>query len=113
MGKLKNAQEEIDQRVAEISDLYKDEPKVDVKAYDDLTIDMAKREGAQFIVRGVRSVKDFEYEREQAEINKQLGGIETLLLFSEPQLASISSTLVRELRYFHKDVSRFLPQKKQ
>ena len=69
---------------------------------------MAAREGAHFIVRGVRSVRDFEYEREQADINRQLSGVETVLLFAEPQLSSLSSTMVRELQFFGKDVSKWV-----
>lgn len=112
LSKLKNTEEEISQRIAEIGTLYEDNDKVEVRAYSDLTVDMAKRERADYIIRGVRSVKDFEYEREQADINKQLSGIETILLFSEPQYGSISSTLVRELRFFGKEASQFLPKKK-
>jgi pantetheine-phosphate adenylyltransferase len=63
-------------------------------------------------VKGVRSVKDFEYEREQADINRQLSGIETILLFAEPQFASISSSMVRELQHFGADISAFLPKHK-
>ena len=59
---------------------------------------------------GKRSVKDFEYEREQADINRQLSGIETILLYSEPQLSSVSSTMVRELQHFGVDVSNYLPK---
>ena len=84
---------------------------IEVKSYSDLTIDMAKRENAQFIVRGVRSVIDFEYEREQADVNHLLSGIETILLFSEPNLSIVSSSMVRELKSFGKDVSDFLPKK--
>lgn len=111
VSKMKNTQEEVEKRVADIQHLYEDQPKVVVEAYSDLTVDMAKRHGANVIVRGVRSVKDFEYERQQADINRQLGGIETILLFSEPQYESVSSTLVRELRFFGKDASMFLPEK--
>lgn len=84
--------------------------RIEVVAYSDLTVDLAKRVNAQCIIRGVRSVKDFEYEREQADINHQLSGIETLMLFAEPHLASISSSLVRELKHFGKDASQFLPK---
>jgi pantetheine-phosphate adenylyltransferase len=91
--------------------LYAHEPKISVEAYRDLTVDFAARVQAQYIIKGVRSVKDFEYEREQADVNRQLTGIETLLLFAEPQLASISSSVVRELKHFGKDVSSLLPQK--
>ena len=64
---------------------------------------------ADFIIKGVRSAKDFEYEREQADINKQIGNIDTLLLFAEPMLASVSSSMVRELIHFGKDIREFLP----
>ena len=96
-------------RVSEIARLYADEPKIEVKAYNDLAVDFAHREGARFIVKGVRSVKDFEYEREQADINLRIGGVETVFLFSEPQYGSVSSSMVRELLHFGKDVSEFLP----
>lgn len=110
MGKLKHANEEIAQRVAAIRNAFPNEERIEVVAYDDLTIDLARRTGAQCIVRGVRSAKDFEYEREQADINRQLGNVETLLLFAEPQYGSVSSTLVRELQFFGHDAREFLPQ---
>ena len=84
-----------------------------IRDSDDLTIDLARREGAQFILRGIRSVKDFEYERDIANINERLAGIETVLLITDPQHASISSSVVRELIAFGKDVTEFLPQKKR
>ena len=100
-----------DKRVEDIARIYAGEPKIEVKAYSDLLVDFAAREGARFIIKGVRSVKDFEYEREQADINLRIGGIETLLLFSEPQYQSISSSMVRELLHFGRDVSEFIPIK--
>jgi len=99
-----------EERIATIARLYADEPRITVRQYSDLTIAFAQREGAQFVVKGVRSVKDFEYEREQAELNRQIGGLETLLLCASPQLASISSSVVRELARHGHDVSAFLPQ---
>lgn len=97
-------------RVGQIALLYADEPRVEVRSYTDLTVDFARREGAQFIVKGVRSVKDFEYEREQADINRRLSGLETILLFAEPAMEAVSSSLVRELQRFGRDVSEFLPK---
>lgn len=97
-------------RVGRIARLYADEPHVEVRSYTDLTVDFARREGAQFIVKGVRSVKDFEYEREQADINRRLSGLETILLFAEPGMEAVSSSLVRELQRFGRDVSEFLPK---
>ena len=96
-------------RVKTIAEIYADEPKIEVKAYNDLAVDFAHREGAWFIVKGVRSVKDFEYEREQADINRKIGGIETVFIYSEPKWESVSSTLVRELIHFGRDVKEFLP----
>ena len=100
------------ERMKAISDLYADEPRIEVKSYFGLAVDFARQEGANYIVKGVRSVKDFEYEREQADVNRQIAGVETLLLYSEPQYSSISSTMVRELRHFGVDVSAFLPKRK-
>ena len=100
-----------EQRCATIARIYADEPKIEVKSYSDLTVDFARREGAIYIIKGVRSVKDFEYEREQADINRQLSGIDTLLLYSDPRYSSISSSMVRELIHFGQNVSRYLPQK--
>ena len=101
-----------EERCAAISRIYEDEAKIEVKAYSDLTVDFARREGAAYIIKGVRSVKDFEYEREQADINRQLSGVETLLLYADPQLSSVSSSMVRELIHFGQDVSRYLPKVK-
>ena len=111
VSKLKHTESDVARRTDYIRKVFAEmTDRVDVVAYSDLTVDLAKRTGATCIVRGVRSVKDFEYEREQAEVNRQIGGIETLLLFAEPHLASISSTLVRELQFFGRDVSGFLPK---
>ena len=100
-----------EERMASIKALYQDESRIEVKPYYGLAIDFARQEGAHFIIKGVRSVKDFEYEREQADINRQISGgtVETLLLFAEPQLSAISSSMVRELQHFGVDVSEFMP----
>ena len=98
-----------EERISAIQQLYADEPRIQVMGFSDLTVTFAQRVGAQFVIKGVRSVKDFEYEREQAEINRRLTGLETILLCAQPQLASVSSSLVRELEHFGQDVSQFLP----
>lgn len=100
-----------EQRMEAIRQLYADEPKIEVKTYYGLAVDFAKEQGALYIIKGVRSVKDFEYEREQADINRQISGIETVLLFAEPRYASVSSSVVRELQHFGRDVSEFLPKR--
>lgn len=96
-------------RKQKIQKLYKNEKKITVKTYSDLTVDFAHREMADYIIKGVSSVKDFEYEREQADVNRRLGNIDTLLFLAEPGMESISSSLVRELVHFGKDVREFLP----
>ena len=98
-----------EERVSTIAKVYANEPKIVVKAYSDLTVDFAKREKASYIIKGIRSIKDFEYEREQAEINRMIGGVETLLLYADPKLASISSSMVRELEHFGRSIDEFLP----
>jgi pantetheine-phosphate adenylyltransferase len=98
-----------EERVQAIRDIYCNEPRIKVVAYNDLTVDLARREDAAFILRGIRSVKDSEYERDIAAMNERLAGVETVLLFTEPQYMSISSSVVRELLRFGKDVTEFLP----
>ena len=101
-----------DERVTAIENIYAGDNRVRVVEYDCLTMDLAREVGATALLRGVRTVKDFEYERELADVNRRMGGIETVLLVSEPEYAHISSSLVRELLKYGKDVSALLPQKK-
>ncbi len=100
----------IEKRVAMVSKLYADNPRIKVLAYDNLTVDFTRQCGAEFIVRGIRTVRDFEYEETIADINRKLAGVETILLFTEPELTSVSSTIVRELLSYGKDVSPFIPK---
>ena len=109
VNERKSYMQNAEERLKTINAIYADEPKVEVKTYNDLTIDFARRENASYIIKGVRSVKDFEYERDQADINRQLSGIETLLLYADPRYSAVSSSMVRELIHFGQDVSRFLP----
>ena len=99
----------VEERVAAIEKLYAGENRVRVCAYDGLTMDFAREVGATVLLRGVRSVKDFEYEREIADVNRKVGGIDTLLLVSEPEYVSVSSSVVRELLEYGKDVTPLLP----
>lgn len=99
----------VEERVAAIRKLYKDEPRVRVESYTGLTVDFAREQGATAIVRGVRTMADFEYEMQMADVNRQLAGIETILLPASPQLASLSSSVVRELAHLGRDISAFLP----
>lgn len=102
---------ELTRRLEAIKQAFADEPRVQVMTYDGLTVDFAKQLEAMFILRGVRSVQDFEYERSIADANKQLGGIETVLLYTRPEYTHISSSLVRELYAHGRDITPFLPPK--
>ena len=99
------------ERKKAIEQLFEDDDSVVVMTYSGLTADFARSMGAAYIVKGVRSVRDFEAEREQADINRMLTGVETIRLPAEPGLDSVSSTVVRELSHFGKDVSPLLPHK--
>lgn len=101
-----------EERMQVIRDLYADEQRVEVKPYHGLAMDFAKAEGALFIIKGVRSVSDFEYEQWQADFNRRIGGIETILLYTEPELSNVSSSALRELQHFGVDISPFLPKRK-
>lgn len=104
-----------------VNDAATELPRIKVVSYNDLTVDLAQREGAHFLLRGVRSVKDFEYERDMAAVNRDLTAtttvpeasaeapLETVLLIAHPQYAHVSSSLVRELASYGRDVTSYLP----
>lgn len=79
-------------------------------SYNSLTVDFALEVGAHFILRGIRTVNDFEYEKTIADVNRKLTGIETFILFTEPEHTHISSSIVRELLRYGKDISLFVPK---
>lgn len=93
-----------------ISAYYKEEERVKVMVYEGLTTDLCEQLGATAILRGVRSVKDLEYEEWLADGYRRLSGIETIVLFTEPQYASINSTLVREMIKYNKSLEGLIPE---
>lgn len=99
----------IEQRLDIIQQAFANEPRVKVQAYNSLTVDFATSVDAGFVLRGLRSVGDFEYERTIADANKKLTGIETVILFTESEYSFISSTVARDLITYGKDISSFLP----
>lgn len=101
----------LEERIEMIRNLYEDNPKIQVASYDYLTVDYAHEKGAKYILRGIRSVNDFEYEKTIADVNRSISGVETVILFTEPEHTHISSTIVRELMRYNKDVSSFVPDK--
>jgi pantetheine-phosphate adenylyltransferase len=99
----------VEKRLDLIEQAFKDEPRVKISSYNSLTVDFATAVQADYILRGLRSVGDFEYERNVADANRKLTGIETVILFTESEYSYISSTIVRDLYSFGKDISGFLP----
>ena len=92
-------------------EIYKDEPRVSAVVYEGLTVNCCKSVGANFILRGIRYVNDFEYEKAIADMNRSIDGhIETIFLTCLPQYTSVASTLVRDVLKNGGDVSQFLPK---
>ncbi len=98
------------ERVRALREYYKDEPRVRIVSYTGLTAELARALGVSCILRGVRSTADYEYELNIADINHHLAGTETVILLAKPQLASLSSSVVRELAHFGRDVAEWLPE---
>jgi len=99
----------LENRIDMISGLFKDEPRVHVTSYDSLTVDFAQKVNAGFILRGIRSVNDFEYEKNIADVNRIIAGVETFVLFTKPEHTHISSSIVRELLVYGKNIDEFVP----
>ncbi len=99
------------QRLDWINEIYKGNSKVEALAYDGLTVECCKKVGANFILRGIRYVNDFEYEKAIADMNRSIAeNIETIFLTCLPQYTSIASTLVRDVLKNGGDVTKFLPE---
>ncbi|MEO5945826.1 MAG: pantetheine-phosphate adenylyltransferase [Chitinophagaceae bacterium] len=100
-----------EQRLEWINDIYKEEEKVEGAIYEGLTIEYCKKIGARFILRGIRYVSDFEYEKTIADANRTLdNSIETIFLTGEPKYTSVASTIVRDIIKNKGNASPFLPE---
>jgi pantetheine-phosphate adenylyltransferase len=100
-----------EQRLKWFEDIFKDEPGIKASIYEGLTINYCKEIGAGFILRGIRYVSDFEYEKAIADANRTLDqSIETIFLTCEPKYNSIASTIVRDIIRNGGDASPFLPE---
>lgn len=98
-------------RLNMIRDLYAGEPKIRVDHYSGLTIDYARKIGARYLLRGLRTSADFEYERAIAQVNRKMNPeVETVFLLTAPELTPVNSTIVREILRHGGDVSMFLPE---
>lgn len=102
----------IDLMVEKISHTFKDYPSISVVKYSELTAEFAKKNDARFLLRGLRNTTDFEYENSIAQVNRYLNTeLESVFLITSPQLASISSSLIREVHRYGGDVTQLLPYK--
>lgn len=99
----------VEERVRALREYYAAIPQIRVESYTGLTVDFALSMEARFILRGVRSVKDYEYELGIADINSRLADIETVVLLADPNISGISSSVVRELHNFGRDITPWLP----
>jgi len=99
----------MDQRIEQIKACYTHEPRIEVRSYEGMTVDFARQEHAGFILRGVRSLGDFEYERLLSDVNRKISKIDTVFLFTEPEYSSIQSNVVRELLKYNQDIKDFVP----
>ncbi|MEL7148441.1 MAG: pantetheine-phosphate adenylyltransferase [Bacteroidota bacterium] len=103
---------DIEFMVGKINEVFKDEERVSVEVYNELTARFAEKKKAIALVRGLRNTTDFEYENSISQINTHLNSkLETVLLITSPQYASVSSTIIREVHRFGGDVADFLPYK--
>jgi pantetheine-phosphate adenylyltransferase len=99
-----------EQRLQWVSEIYSNDSRVEGAVYDGLTVDYCKKIGAHFILRGIRYVSDFEYEKTIADANRTLDkSIETIFLTGEPKYTSVASTIVRDILRNGGDASPFLP----
>ena len=105
----KHNKHSIEERLRNISKIFAGNDSVIVFAYDGLTAEVAKENGAGVLVRGVRNGTDFDKEKELADINLEVFGVPTVMIPATPGLSYVSSSMVRELSHFGKDVTQFLP----
>ena len=107
----KNQYFSIEERMQWIKDVYANNPKIEIQFYEGLTVDFCKKEGADFILRGLRDSYDFKFEKNIAQMNKDLNpDIETIFIITPPELSHISSSLIRDIIKNGGDVSKFIPK---
>ena len=99
-----------EQRLLWLKEIFRNEPKVEGAVYEGLTVNFCREIGAKFILRGIRYVSDFEYEKTIADANRTLdNSIETIFLTGEPKYTSVASTIVRDIIRNNGDATQFLP----
>lgn len=107
----KKALLDLDTRLRLISDVFAGNPKVEVQHYQGLTIDYCTKVNARYLLRGLRTAADFEYERAIGQMNKAMNPlIETVFLLTSPEYTFVNSTIVRDILFYGGDASKFLPK---
>ena len=107
----KNLYFSIEERLEWITTVYGKNPKIEVKAYEGLTVDFCKKEKANYILRGLRDSHDFKFEKNIAQMNKELNtNIETIFIITPPQLSHISSSIIRDIIKNGGNVKKFVPK---
>ena len=104
----------LEERIDFIKQTFEGNPKIKVESYEGLTIEYCKNKGCQFILRGLRTSADFEFERAISQVNRELdNSIETVFLITNPELSAISSSIIRDIIHNNGDASKFLPENLQ
>jgi len=107
----KNQYFAIEERLEWIKAVYKNIPKIEIKRYEGLTVNFCKKENANYILRGLRDSHDFKFEKNIAQMNKELNAtIETLFIITPPEISHISSSIIRDVIRNGGDVSKFIPK---
>ncbi|MCH7400888.1 pantetheine-phosphate adenylyltransferase [Belliella kenyensis] len=106
----KNRYFDIDEMVSKIKSVYQHNDRVEVIVYNELTAFLAKKIGANFLIRGLRNTTDFEYENTISQMNRNLNeSLETVFLITSPEFAAISSTIIRDVHRYGADIKAYLP----
>ena len=107
----KNQYFSIEERLQWIKDVYANNAKIEVKFYEGLTVDFCKKENAKYILRGLRDSNDFKFEKQIAQMNKDLNKeVETIFIITPPEISHISSSIVRDIIKNGGDVRKFIPK---
>jgi len=108
INSTKNYMFDTEKRIKHIQSLFADAPNVRIEAYNKLTVEFCKDMDAQFIIRGLRDSKDYEYERSIAHMNQSISDIETVIFLTDPEFSAISSTIIREIHRNGASIEQFV-----
>lgn len=101
----------VEQRMKWLDEVFVNDPTIDVGSFTGLTVNFCKKEGAKYLIRGLRNASDFDYEKTISQLNNIIGdNVETLFFISKPEYSHISSTIVREIIKGKGDISTFVPE---